>query len=239
MTSQTLAAVLWDMDGTLIDSEPLWLEAELAMLKRFNIEMTPAVHDSLIGSGLWDAAEMFRELGVNMPADDIVAEWVAGVTKGLQTGPLGWRPGARELLESLRVAGVPCALVTMSVRSLAEQVVAQLPQGSFAAIVAGDEVQHEKPHPEPYLRGAAALGVETVDCIALEDSPTGVRSAVAAGTVAIGIEYLVSLTDVPAHVLTSDLNGVDASRLQQLFIELRDHTAARQIHSISLTGGLI
>lgn len=238
MTSQQCAAVLWDMDGTLIDSEPLWLAAELAMLSRYGLEMSPQLHDRLVGSGLWDAAELFRELGVDMPANDIVAEWVDSVTSGLRTGPLAWRPGARELLESLREAGVPCALVTMSVRSLADQVVSQLPAGTFAAIIAGDEVEHEKPHPEAYERGAEALNVPITACIALEDSPTGVTAAVAAGAVTIGIEYLVSLAVVPAHVRTTTLTGVDAVRLQQLYTELRPKSVHAHTHTTSLTGEL-
>ena len=164
MTSDTLAAVLWDMDGTLIDSEPLWIEVELAMLRRYGLEMSAETHERMIGSGLWEAAEHFRELGVPLSADEIVAEWVESVERGIAETEPQWRPGARELLASLLAAGIPCALVTMSTRSLADAVVAMLPQGTFQAIIAGDEVEHEKPHPDPYLRGAAALGIPTSAC---------------------------------------------------------------------------
>ena len=83
MTSDTLAAVLWDMDGTLIDSEPLWIEVELAMLRRYGLEMSAETHERMIGSGLWEAAEHFRELGVPLSADEIVAEWVESVERGI------------------------------------------------------------------------------------------------------------------------------------------------------------
>lgn len=221
MTEQNLAAVLWDMDGTLIDSEPLWLEAELAILDRYGIPMTPQLRDSLIGSGLWDAAESFRELGVPLSADEIVAEWAVHVGAGLASTEPAWRPGAPELLASLVDAGIPCALVTMSVRTLAEQVVRLLPAGTFSTIVAGDEVDHAKPHPEPYLRGAAALGVPIEQCIALEDSLTGLRSAVASGAVAIGLPNLVSLRGSSAHALWSTLHGTDAQILRSQFAALR------------------
>lgn len=223
MTSDTLSAVLWDMDGTLIDSEPLWIRAELAMLDRFGIRMSAETHRRLIGSGLWDAAEHFRELGVPMPVDEIVAEWVAGVADDLRTGPVQWRPGAVALLDSLNAAGIPCALVTMSVRSLAESVAAMLPDDSFQVIIAGDEVVEPKPHPEPYLRGAAALGVSISSCLAFEDSPTGLRSAYAAGAVAVGIPNLLDLRSTPAHRLLETLEGLDAHSLHELFVTARSN----------------
>lgn len=222
VSAPTLAAVLWDLDGTLIDSEPLWIEAELAMLDRFGIEMSDATHDRLIGAGLWDAAEHFRELGVRMSADAIVHEWVEHVSDGLSRGEPSWRPGARELLGSLQDAGVPCALVTMSVRLLAEQIAAILPPGSFQAIVAGDElVDRPKPFPDAYLRGAAALDVDIAASLALEDSPTGLTSAHAAGAVAIGIPNLLPLDTAPAHELWATLAGVDAEHVTARFRALR------------------
>lgn len=226
MTSDTLAAVLWDMDGTLIDSEPLWLQAELDMLQRYGLAMSEDTHQRMIGSGLWNAAEHFRDLGVPLSADDIVAEWVTGVSRGIANGVPAWRAGARELLASLREAEVPCALVTMSVRSLAEAVVSMLPEGTFQSIITGDEVAHEKPHPDPYLRGAAALGVQITHCIALEDSPTGVKSAHASGAVTIGIPHLISLDHEPAHVLLASLEGQDAASLRRQYLEVRANTPA-------------
>lgn len=236
MSEQELAAVLWDMDGTLIDSEPMWLRAELAVLERYGIEMSAETHDRLIGSGLWDAAELFRELGVEMTADEIVAEWAASVGADLAREGAAWRPGAVELLASLADAGIPSALVTMSVRSLAELVVGLLPPGSFSAVVAGDDVLRAKPHPEPYLRGAAALGVAIEACVALEDSPTGLRSATASGAVAVGIPNLLPLDDVPAHALWRSLDGVGASDVRQQFARLRGGPAAINTEVIDVIG---
>lgn len=224
MTSDTLAAVLWDMDGTLIDSEPMWIKVELEMLERYGLKMTEDTHQRMIGSGLWDAANHFRDLGVPLSADDIVAEWVAGVSRGIAESEPEWRPGAKALLASLREAGIPCALVTMSVRSLAEDVVAMLPAGTFQAIIAGDEVAHEKPHPDPYWRGATALGVPIANCVALEDSPTGLKSAHASGAVTVGIPHMVSLEHLPAHTLLRTLEGLDADGITLQFQELRGET---------------
>lgn len=221
MTSDSLAAVLWDMDGTLIDSEPLWLEAEQAMLDRFGLQMGADTAERMVGSGLWQAAAHFQQLGVPLSADEIVADWARAVAEGMQREVPAWRPGARELLVSLNEAGIPCALVTMSVRSLADAVVMKLPQGAFTAVIAGDEVEHEKPHPDPYLRGAASLRVPIERCLAFEDSPTGLRSAHSAGAVAVGIENLVPLAGVPSHALLATLEGLDAGILRENFAALR------------------
>ena len=220
------AAVLWDMDGTLIDSEPLWLDAELAMLGRYGIDLTPEVRESLIGSGLSAAAARFQELGVPLGIDEIIAEWTAGVVAGLAASEPLWRPGAVELLESLQREGIPCALVTMAVREIADAVIAMLPSGLFAAVIGGDEVEHEKPHPYPYLAGAEMLGVDARDCVALEDSVTGVRSAHASGAVAIGIPNLLDLSVAPAHEIWPTLAGVDAARLSARFAALRTAESA-------------
>lgn len=221
MTAQTLDAVLWDMDGTLIDSEPLWVAAEHALLERFGASLTPEEELSLVGTGLWDCAALMRSRGVDLPADDIVAELCASVAERMAAGEVAWRPGARELLASLAEAGVPCALVTMSIRSLAGQVAELLPAHTFRVIVGGDEVAQEKPHPEAYLTAAAHLGVSIEACLAFEDSVTGLRSASASGAVAVGIPNLIDLSDAPSHALISTLDGLDVRGVHELFARLR------------------
>lgn len=221
MTDPALSAVLWDMDGTIIDSEPLWIEAETEMLDRYGIAMSEATHRMLIGSGLTAAAELFRELGVPLTVDEILAEWEHRVGLGMLEAGVLWRPGARELLASLGAAGIPCALVTMSTRPLADRVVEMLPAGTFSASVTGDEVEHEKPHPEPYLRGAEALGVPIEHCLVIEDSPTGLRSAIASGAVSIGVPNLIDLDPSAADELWPTLDGLGAGELSESFARLR------------------
>lgn len=215
------AAVLWDMDGTLIDSELVWLEVESAMLSRYGIELTQQLQDQLVGSGLRAAAGVFQDLGVPMTVTEIIAEWQDGVIAGLLANEPVWRPGAIELLASLQTAGIPSALVTMSLRPIADAVVAMLPVGSFAAIIGGDEVAREKPDPDPYLRGAALLGVPIERCLVIEDSPTGLRSAYASGAVSIGVPNHVDLDQAPKHELWPTLAGIDADALAARFIQLR------------------
>ena len=124
-----------------------------------------------------------------------------------------WRPGALELLTALHEAGVPNALVTMSWRSLADLVVSLVPPGVFAVVVTGDEVEHGKPHPEPYLAAARLLGVEVSDCVAIEDSPTGVPSAVAAGVPTLAVPHVVPVPRMAGAVQLPSLRGVGPADL--------------------------
>ncbi len=213
MTSE-LRAVLWDLDGTIVDSEPLWLQAETEMLQRYGLELDEATRERLIGIGLWDGARLFQELGVPLAADDIVHEWSSRVTELYSEREPQWRPGACELLQQVREAGIINVLVTMSTHSIAAESVAQLPEGTFAALVTGDRVPLPKPHPEPYLLGAAAAGVQIHECVALEDSPTGLRAAASSGAVAVAVENELRLSKENAHVLLDTLSGVDLSLIR-------------------------
>lgn len=215
------AAALWDMDGTILNSEPLWIGTEVRMLERYGLQFPPGDEHKLIGSGLTAAAEYFRELGVPLSVDEIIGEWSVGVIAGLREQGPEWLPGARELLAEYRAAGIPNVLVTMSVRSIADAVIELLPEGTFAATITGDEVAHEKPHPDPYLRGAAAVGVAAADCIAFEDSRPGSASAAAAGAVVIGVPNLIGLEGSAAHVVLPSLAGHDAEAIAEIWREHR------------------
>lgn len=215
------AAVLWDMDGTIIDTEPIWLRAEHAMLQRYGLELTLEVERKLVGSGLTAAAELFRDLGVPLSVNDILQEWGDSVVRGIHETAPEWMPGALETLTALHQRGIPNVLVTMSLRRIVDAVFTRLPDGLFSAVVAGDEVAHEKPHPDPYLRGAAALGVDPRDCVAFEDSPTGIRAAVAAGAITIGIPNQVPLEGSPAHELWTTLAGVNLGTLTETWARHR------------------
>ncbi|MBT2515846.1 HAD family phosphatase [Streptomyces sp. ISL-90] len=207
MTTRLPAAVLWDMDGTLVDTEPYWMAAEEELVGSFGGTWTHEDALALVGTGLWEAATVFQSFGVDLDADTIVARLTGRVSEQLVAHGVPWRPGARELLEALREASVPTALVTMSIRSMADEVVAAIPFTAFDVIVTGDSVTEAKPHPEPYLTAAAELGVDIRDCVAIEDSPAGVMSAFTAGAVAVGVPNIISLDDTPASVLWTTLAG--------------------------------
>jgi len=203
--------VLWDMDGTLINTEPLWMAAEHELVASFGGVWTEEHALQCVGNGLAESARILQSAGVRLEEDAII-DWLTDhVTAHLDPAAMPWRPGAVELLRGLGEAGIPCALVTMSHRRMAERIAEQLGFAAFAAIIAGDEVEHAKPHPDPYRRGAAALGLDAADCVAIEDSPTGLASARAAGTVAVAVPFLVEIPDAPGHTRWDSLVGRSSS----------------------------
>ena len=201
------AAVLWDLDGTIIDSEPLWLNTEQQMLARYGLKLTDEIVEKMVGIDLRDGAQLFQRLGVPLTVSEIIGEWVTGVNEQLLRGEAAWRPGARELLAEVRAAGVKNALVTMSTFAIAQRVADLLPAGTFDTVVAGDHVTRGKPHPDAYLLAAEQLGVSAADCLAFEDSRTGLTAASAAGAVSVGVKHLQELHDVPAHAVIPSLLG--------------------------------
>lgn len=210
------AAVLWDMDGTLVDTEPYWMAAEHELVEAHGGTWTHEDAMLLVGNPLLTSARILRERGgVDLPEAEIVRFLIGRVIDQVRV-EVPWRPGARELLAALREAGVPCALVTMSYRELAEPVVELAPDGAFQALVCGDEVEHGKPHPEPYLTAADRLGVDVTRCVALEDSPTGIASARAAGAATIGVEAVVPVEPAPGLSRASTLEHVDLALLARV-----------------------
>ncbi len=200
MTSSLPAAVLWDMDGTLVDTEVYWMAAETALVESFGGTWTHEQALGLVGKGLESSAAILQDAGVRMGATEIVLHLTDRVMQQLATEGNPLRPGAAELLRELRAQGVPTALVTMSLRPMAELVVSRLDPDSFDVIVSGDDATRPKPHPDPYLQGCAALGVDPSTVVAIEDSPTGVASAVAAGIATVGVPLMVSLEGTGATV---------------------------------------
>jgi HAD superfamily hydrolase (TIGR01509 family) len=216
------AAVLWDMDGTLVDTEPYWFESQVALVGSFGGTWTKADGDTLIGSGLWHSSRVLQQHGVDMSEDAIIDHLTTAVLERCAVH-VPWRPGAKELLAELRAAGVPTALVTMSIRRMALFMVDAIEFDAFDAVVAGDDVEHAKPHPEAYLRGAELLGVDVADCVAVEDSVPGLASAVAAGAVALGVEHHAPLADDAGYVRRTTLVGTTLADLREL------HAAGRRL----------
>ncbi len=211
------AAVLWDMDGTLVDSEEYWLSSEQNLAKEFNGSWDAQDGLDLIGMSLYDSSQVMKDkMGLDLEPEEIIQRLTDDVVAQL-TVSIPWRPGARELLLELKKRGVKTALVTMSMKRMADSVAAQIPFKAFDVIVAGDMVTHGKPHPEPYLLAATMLGVKPEDCVAFEDSNTGLTSAEAAGTKAIGITNIVPITLRPGRTIWPTLEGVTLKDLRKLF----------------------
>jgi HAD superfamily hydrolase (TIGR01509 family) len=204
------------MDGTLVDTEPYWMAAEAEIVASFGGTWTHEDALQLVGSGLYHSARILQSHGVNLSEDEIIQQMTDRVLEQVAI-TVPWRPGARELLVELGELGVPTALVTMSIRRMAEKIAEAVGPNGFSAIVGGDDVTHSKPHPQPYELGAAALGVAPTDCIAIEDSAPGVASAVAAGAVVIAVPMHVALGEDSAYELWPDLAGRSAEDLFALY----------------------
>jgi HAD superfamily hydrolase (TIGR01509 family) len=207
-------AVLWDLDGTIIDSEPYWLLSEQRMVEEFGGSWTEADGLALVGSGLTFAATEMQRHGVTLPVDIIVQRMVDEVD-AMIAEQVPWREGALELIDSIHAAGIPQVIVTMSYRSTAHFIANQV--GLFAAVISGEDVTHPKPHPEPYLMGAAAVGADPRLCVALEDSIPGNESAVSAGAVTIAVPLHIAIPDSPKYTTWHTIVGRDVSDIREVF----------------------
>ena len=206
------------MDGTLCDTEPYWIETEYELAARFGAEWSQADALELVGNDLLESGRYIqRRMGLELSPEEIVELLLDGVVERIERA-VPWRPGARELLESLNAAGVPCALVTMSWQRFVAPILRQLPPHTFQAVVTGDQVAFGKPHPEPYETAAAALGVETADCLAIEDSNTGAKSAEAAGCTVLVVVNHVPVLEGPRRVFRDTLDGLTVDALGDLLL---------------------
>ena len=198
----SLAAVLFDMDGLLVDSEPLWFEAEKAVMERLDGDWTHADQLALFGGSLRRSAGYLLSRGRREATVDEVASWLVGTMAGLVTErELPLMPGAIDLLGQVRAAGLPAALVTSSERVIADAVLARLAGHGveFGTTVCAEDVRNHKPHPEPYQRAASLLGADPAGCVALEDSPNGAASAASAGCRVVAVPSLVPIAPVPGR----------------------------------------
>lgn len=208
------AAVLWDLDGTVVDTEPLWMAAEHELAEAHGAIWTEEDGLALVGNPLIESGRYIqRRLQSHLSPEEIVDTLVAQLAEALRR-EIPWRTGARDLIAALDAAGVPQALVTMSYAPIAQPVAAVLP---FGAVVTGDQVIHGKPHPEPYLRAAELLGVDAADCLAVEDSGTGATSANAAGCHVLVVPHFVNVPDAPRRVQRASLEGLGPDGLRDLF----------------------
>jgi HAD superfamily hydrolase (TIGR01509 family) len=207
-TDHRPAAVLWDFDGTLADTEPSWFAAEFALAAEHGAVWTDADARALVGFELIESGRYIHDrMGLDLAPEEIVERLLDQVVADVRRG-ISWRPGAVELLAALRADAVPCALVTMSYTRLVDAALEQLPAGSFDVLVTGDAVANGKPHPEAYLTAAERLGVDPVTCVAIEDSPAGAASAEAAGVHVLVVPHHVDVPGGPGRTLVASLAGL-------------------------------
>ena len=205
-------AVLWDMDGTLVNTEHHWMAGQRALATFHGVTWTEADALATVGKPMPVSAAMLREKGIPLSIEEIIDDLLVRVVKVLDGG-IPWIPGALELLVSVRDAGIPCALVTMAYKPVALRVAAGAPEGTFQIVVAGDDVQRGKPDPEAYRIACARLGVAPEDCVAVEDTLNGTLSAEAAGAHVLVIPIVVP---VPAGHNRSRMSALSSIELDDL-----------------------
>lgn len=218
--ASTIAAVLWDFDGTIAETESVWRAAEQDLLVSLGVTDTAGLSNQFHGMSLPAAADLMRSVSgrTDLSATELTEVLVADVLDRLSAEEPRWQPGARELLGVLNAATIPCALVSASPRVLLDAFLQHLPVDTFATVVAGDEVVCGKPHPEPYRTAAAQLGVATANCLVIEDSPPGADSGNAAGAVVLAVPDLVSIPPAARRVFVDSLVGVDLEVLNKLHL---------------------
>ena len=211
-------AVLWDLDGTLIDSESYWIEAETNLARRYPGDWDHSNGLELIGLALPVSCGIMRErIGIHdLTIDEMINELTDAVLLNLKR-EIPWRPGARELLLALNEAGIRQALVTMSMRRMALTVANSFEAEVFEVVVAGEDVVNGKPHPESFLKAAELLGVLPENCVAFEDSLNGLASAESAGTKAVAVPNMMHIPEVPGRTIWSGLEDKSPNHLLELF----------------------
>jgi len=209
-------AVLWDLDGTLVDTEPYWIATEFALAEEHGATWSHEHAMRLVGSDLIESGHYIRGvMGLEMSAEAVVDYLLDGVVEKVGRS-VPWRPGAVELVDALRAAEIPCGLVTMSYQRFVAPILTQLPPETFRVIVTGDQVERGKPHPEAYLTAAAALGLAPEECVAIEDSHTGASSAEAAGCPVLVVENHVEVPSGPRRTFAASLTDVTVESLAAL-----------------------
>ena len=217
MSPSLPAAVLWDMDGTLLDSEKLWDIPLYEAAERLGGTLSLPARQAMVGSNVPTTLDiLFADVGLT-PDPEERAETARFIDKRIAelfAESLPWQPGAQEALCTIRATGLPMALVTSTARDLTELALDTIGRHYFNTSICGDEVGgRNKPHPEPYRTAARLLGVDPADCVAIEDSPTGVTSAATAGCTVIVVPSEVPVPPGERRIFRTSLAGLQPGDL--------------------------
>ncbi|MGL4307015.1 MAG: HAD family hydrolase [Mycobacteriaceae bacterium] len=219
-SSRGFKAVLWDMDGTLLDSEKIWDIALAELAIKLGGVLRPSVRAATIGNSMVSSLKiLYADLALSFDEKERESSslWLRTRTAELFDKGIPWRPGAQDLLEAVFASGTPMALVTNTERELTRHALKTLGTERFTATVCGDEVPFGKPAPDIYRRAATLLGVDPAQCLAVEDSPTGVRAAEAAGCVVLVVPCEVPVESTPSRIQRNSLVGVSVDELSNIW----------------------
>lgn len=217
VAADSLDAVLFDMDGTLVDSEKVWTVALDELASRLGGTLSAPARARMVGTNMSQSMTILHtDIGRHDLDPATSVAWLENRMGELFADGLVWKPGARALLDAVYAAGIPAALVTATRRALVTTALDTIGAHYFGALVCGDDIARTKPDPAPYRRAAELLGVAADRCVAIEDSPTGLASATGAGCVVLGVPSEVDLTGIPGVTLVDSLTGVDVPYLRLL-----------------------
>lgn len=210
-------AVLWDMDGTLVNTEPAWRKVEEQTVNALGGTFSLTAVEDLIGLSLPLCARFMQErMGVKASVPEIVDQLDKRMQRELRDNDAEWCAGALEAIEIFAGLGIPMALVTSSPYAMTSAVLEKLPQGTFAGAITGDRVENSKPHPEPYLLGAELTGADISRTLIFEDSVIGLTAAVASGGVAVAIPNQIPIPASTEYSRLSSLTQLDELVLERL-----------------------
>lgn len=230
MGADGMEAVLFDMDGTLVDSEKLWDISLEALYARLGGELTARTRAALVGSSAENTMRtVFSDVGLDPDPEEMAetSRWLHAYTGELFAEGLPWCPGARELLDALADEDVPLALVTNTERELTEQALRSIGSERFSVTVCGDEVAEGKPAPDPYLRAAQLLGLRPAACLAVEDSVTGTAAAESAGCPVLVVPNDIVVPSGPARWHADTLHGLGVDDLRSVHARVHARLAER------------
>jgi HAD superfamily hydrolase (TIGR01509 family) len=207
-------AVIFDMDGTLLDTESVFKTIVFEVCTELGFEMTDAVHMSMVGGSHERTSQLLIEAyGVTFPYS-LFDERCRVIMRERSLAGVPVKPGAREFIGELRERGIPAAVATSSRNPHAQHHLGAAGLlDLFETVVTRDDVVNPKPHPEPYLTAARRLGIDPLQCLALEDSHAGVRAAHAAGMQTVMVPDLVHPDDAIRALGISVVESLDHVRL--------------------------
>jgi HAD superfamily hydrolase (TIGR01509 family) len=219
--TRSLAAVLFDMDGLLVDSEPVWSVAEAEVMAWLGGPWNLDVKAKCVGRRVDESCRILVAIAGSSVPPPVVQERLLGRMCELFRESLPVLPGAAELVDAVRAAGLPTALVSSSYRALVDAALESFGAARFDVTVAGDEVTRAKPAPEPYERAARLLDVDPRDCVVVEDSVAGVASGEAAGCAVVAVPNVVAVPPGPGRLVAGSLAGLDVAALRELVARRR------------------
>lgn len=215
-----LQAVLWDFDGTIFDTEPIWEAVEHSYIREHGGEIPADFAERTVGGSVLNTAEVIASCLLDpAPVREIAESIVDAMCERFATMELPWLPGAQELMADLQAAGVPQVLVSSSWKRILTTVLQRLDSHPFHVVVGGDQVQFAKPHPAPYQQAANRLKLRPENCLVIEDSPNGAASGNAAGCIVLAVPSVQPPPAARRRVVRESLEGLDAAALSQLFQE--------------------